>query len=196
MPLPSGARAWVTRDGDAQYLPARGIVLPLRIEARLEHRGLLVTAQIEVERGRPVVKSVLVEGRGQGDGLQTRDLREVPLRALVAHAIETVAMPARLVNGRLVIEAFGSPEDTSAHQANPTKRRPRVDRDTLMRVAERYRAALAAGDPKPRVTVGAAMGMSSGQVRTLLRRARDMGVLGKAEWGRAGELTEEEEDEK
>ena len=105
-------------------------------------------------------------------------------------------MPARLVNGRLVIEAFGSPEDTSAHQANPTKRRPRVDRDTLMRVAERYRAALAAGDPKPRVTVGAAMGMSSGQVRTLLRRARDMGVLGKAEWGRAGELTEEEEDEK
>ncbi len=160
----------------------------------MEHRGVVVTAVIEIERGRPAVRSVTVEDRGEV-GLQTRDLRDVPLRALVTHAIDTVAMPARLVDGQLVISGSVPVESEKPREAQ-THRPPRVDRDTIVRVVERYRAALASGDPRPSVTVGAAMGMSSAKVGTLLRRAHALGLLGQAEWGRAGELTEEGEHEK
>ena len=160
----------------------------------MEHRGVVVTAVIEIERGRPAVRSVTVEDRGEV-GLQTRDLRDVPLR---------VSSPTRLTPSRCQHAWWtASSSFRVPFPSNPRSlgKRKRTDLhgwtgtrscESSSGIGLHWPAAIRA----LRVTVGAAMGMSSAKVGTLLRRARALGLLGQAEWGRAGELTEEGEHEK
>lgn len=192
-----------TSTGGWVFLPGQGKALRSRIEARLDHPTLpVVNLSIVVEGGRPTIESLTLDRTSPQRGLTTADLRSVPLRALLAHVVASTAMPARFENGRLVIQMIADPTDEDVAGGSgggpgsaPSPTRHTVDSAFLARAVELYREALAAGNPRPRVSVGATLGLSSARVGTLLHRARRTGLLGAAETGRAGELNSKAKEE-
>jgi hypothetical protein len=159
-----------------------------------------VLVRLGLAEGRLVVTGLFigaVDEQGQAASAVEQE-REITSRALRAVSVpditETIARQAARSDGLGFIER-GMVETAHPH------RRPRLrpgpqgyPRDHFRDVARRYRAALRRSPRAPIATLAREWPADPSTVRRWIGRARDMGYLGRAPVGRAGEQDEQEEE--
>jgi hypothetical protein len=149
-----------------------------------------VLVRLGMVEGRLVVTGLFIGAVGNENRVVSavEDEREITSRDLRAVSIpditETIAREARgnLIFRTLFVE--------TAHPYRRPRRRPGprgYGREHFRHVAVRYRAALRNSPRSPIATLAAELSADPSTVRRWLGRARDMGFLGPAPAGRAGE---------
>jgi hypothetical protein len=177
---------------------AGGFVVHAVYTFEVDDPALDFVVEVDVDNSGPVPRVAAVVCIARDDDLAVRgeQLRKVALTRYVREAA-TGLHPGRAVRGRSghVAGALYPLDADQRRQYLAARRREeraglrRVTTDDLRRVADAYRAALAAGQP-PTVAVQHALGLNSrGQAARWVEKAREAGILGPAPgWRRAGEL--------
>jgi hypothetical protein len=178
----------VTRTGETQLMPERGVALPLRLEIHVDDSTLpyLVDMDVAIEYGRALCHSLRATRRIDGEPVTNQQLRRIPVEAIVLQAMRDNVWAAP--GGKVEFLVTSADADSVVDELRGRRRRSSSDREKLKREVVALYKELIPDNPEPRAAISQAKFISPGYVGRLLSEARRDGLLGPAPVGRAGEV--------
>jgi hypothetical protein len=196
-----GDLSWTFVEVTETTVESGGHRFPAEFAVALSHAewpvAALLCVAFDIDRG-PVITGLRIWGNQKVGGKGVVDLQQ--LLGLVKSTVDEHTLLQEVTSdaaGWIAAVEVRSGGMAIRHQqvrgnalaAATPKRRRLLTREYLDQVAEAYREALSEGRP-PTVAVAERFGVSHSNAAKYVRKARDVGALGKADGTRGGEVTE------
>jgi hypothetical protein len=149
-----------------------------------------LTIHVSVIHGRPICRAVEVRQRAGGPQVGRAALAKIPVDRIVRDAVASHAMSPTPGNAPRFRPTTGAQRGDLEQRLRPRRGRkadPARRRELIQTVADMYLELIAQGEPRPKPVIAKQLQYSTAHIGTLLRAARDQGLVGPPPGpGRAG----------
>jgi hypothetical protein len=186
--------------GDFAPLGAGGLALPTtKTEIDAPDLPYVLRLTVAVVHGKPVCIGLAAEMRRDGMPVTRRGLNSLPVDRLVRTIAANSAVATGSGPGYVTYDFPAGPDQVAAARREIEPRRgrrahPDEHLRLLRKVVDAYRDLIRAGCRKPKPFIATELCISQSYVRRLLTEARQIGMLGPAIPGRAGEADAQDAD--